>query len=377
MTTEVLRNQVYSNSPELDSLSLVVMDEIHFLGDKSRGSVWEEVLIGLPRSVHIVGLSATVSNIEDFASWLAKVRGGCEVVLTDYRPVPLDMKVIVGGDRNKSGNTANLHEIFDDNSHKLNKTLAHIMRQEPGFRALRRNERHKARGGHRRSGGRSYPNQNKDRGLRFTPKVEAVISTLHANNMLPAIYFVFSRAKCEELLLYSVRSDLQLVTNTERDEIKYHIDNYFTQHQTFNIFQKFGYHDLYQGLLSGVAYHHAGMIPVLKELVEYLFNKGLVKCVFATETLALGINMPARSVVINSLIKFDGVSHSKITPGLFTQLTGRAGRRGLDTIGYAVIVDEMKFGLEEVAGLVQNRIYPYNQRLCLIIICAQTLLICL
>jgi ATP-dependent RNA helicase HelY len=353
MTTEVLRNQVYSKSTSLNDLKCVVMDEIHFLGDLSRGSVWEEILIHLPKNVQLIGLSATVSNIEEFAAWLEQIRGNCEVILTEKRPVPLEQHMILSDDSEARGG-AKVWDIYDAEQKPSAKLAARMMKpaQSPNFRGGNR------KGGARRGVGRGFPNQNKVKGTRRPPKHEAVILELQKRGMLPAIYFIFSRAKCDEALGHILNSDIVLVEARERDEIEYRIDEFLDGRATYDDLSILGFYRLKSALLKGIGVHHAGMIPVLKELVEFLFEKGLLKVVFATETLALGINMPARSVVIESIVKFNGIKHVKLTPGQFTQLTGRAGRRGLDTIGHAVVVDEGRFTLDEISRLSSRRLYP-------------------
>jgi ATP-dependent RNA helicase HelY len=347
MTTEVLRNQVYSKSSSLNDLKCVVLDEVHFLGDKTRGSVWEEVLIHLPQSVNIIALSATVSNIEEFSAWLNQVRGNCQTVLTEKRPIPLVQHVILGQD----DKNAQLYEVYTENN-ALNQQLYNKM-----MKPMESN-RHFSK--HRRSGGkgRSFPNADKRKGLRKKPTRVAIVKELRAQNMLPAIYFIFSRAGCDEAVEQIRRSGIQLTTPEQRDEISYVVDTYIAGRVDLDDLQYMEFDNLRNAWMSGIAAHHAGLLPLFKEIVEHLFERGLLRIVFATETLALGINMPARSVVIERLKKYDGVTHSRLTPGEFTQLTGRAGRRGLDTIGHSIVVDDSGLTLPDVATLSSRRVYP-------------------
>ncbi|MDR1861578.1 MAG: DEAD/DEAH box helicase [Candidatus Ancillula sp.] len=352
MTTEVLRNQVYSDSSALENVKCVVFDEVHYLGDKGRGSVWEEVLIHLPRDITIIALSATVSNVEQFAAWLEKVRENCAIVVTDKRPVPLIQHIILSSDDEKR-NGARIWDVYDDHGSMNMKLASKMQKKMPSF--------HKDRRG-RRGKGRSFPNENKHKGTRKVPGRVAVIEELRSNGILPAIYFIFSRKGCDDALKQVMSARLNLTSREEQDEIRLQIDLFLldeiptpSDHKSLDLF---GFENFKRALISGIATHHAGLIPVFKSLVEHLFERGLIKVVFATETLALGINMPAKSVVIESIIKYDGVKHVPLTPGQFTQLTGRAGRRGLDEIGHAFVVDGRNLTLFDVTKLSSARLYP-------------------
>ncbi|MCH7231534.1 DEAD/DEAH box helicase [Glycomyces sp. L485] len=329
MTTEVLRNMIYAGSPTLSGLRYVVMDEVHYLADRFRGAVWEEIIIELPQEVRVVSLSATVSNAEEFGDWLKSVRGSTEVVVSETRPVPLWQHMMVGG---------SLLDLFEPDGDYVSKELL-----KKDARARERSERH---GGGRRRG---------------RPHVERgrVVERLDGAGLLPAIYFIFSRAGCDAAVDECVRAGLQLTGGAERDEI---IDyaTAATAHIEARDLEAVGFERWLDGLAAGIAAHHAGLLPVFKGVVEKLFERGLLKAVFATETLALGINMPARSVVLERLIKYDGSDHVMLTPGQYTQLTGRAGRRGIDVEGHAVTIWAQDIRPKEVAGLASKRTYPLN-----------------
>ncbi len=352
MTTEVLRNMLYADSPALQGLSYVVMDEVHFLADRMRGPVWEEVILHLPDEVRVVSLSATVSNAEEFGGWIQTVRGDTTVVVDEHRPVPLWQHVLVG---------KRLFDLFDyRNSDGTN---------EPGAtREPRVNpdlQRHIA---HRREADRMSDWQPR-RGRagrpsrpRFyrPPGRPEVIATLDSEGLLPAITFVFSRAGCDAAVHQCLRSPLQLTTQEERAQIAEVIDHRCGDLADADL-AVLGYYEWREGLLRGLAAHHAGMLPAFRHTVEELFTAGLVKAVFATETLALGINMPARTVVLERLVKFNGEQHVPLTPGEYTQLTGRAGRRGIDVEGHAVVLwnpGEDTTEPSAVAGLASTRTFP-------------------
>lgn len=333
MTTEVLRNMIYAESDALERLEFVVMDEIHFLSDKSRGAVWEEVILNLNESVTLIGLSATVSNSEEFGSWLSTVRGDTKIIVTDKRPVPLNQWMLVG---------RKLHSLFDNDHETLNAKLAgHIERLEDqafkqGF------------------GGRS----NRPDKHQPLSRVE-VLEILQRHDMLPAITFIFSRAGCDGALYQCLRSRLVLTTQEEARLISQIIEEGVNDIPEEDL-KILDYGRWRSALMRGFAAHHAGMLPAFRHIVEKLFVKGLVKAVFATETLALGINMPARTVVLEKLIKYNGEAHVDLTPGQYTQLTGRAGRRGIDTIGNAVVMWAPTMDARAVAGLASTRTYPLN-----------------
>lgn len=327
MTTEVLRNMLYANSPALDGLGYVVMDEVHYLADRFRGAVWEEVMIHLPEDVVVASLSATVSNAEEFGEWLNEVRGRTRIVVSEHRPVPLHQHMLVG-DR--------LLELFG--SKDVNPELVRLVRGAE-------------RGQEGQFGRRGRPHRPR------TPSRPHVVDDLASAGLLPAIYFIFSRVGCDAAVGACQRAGLRLLSDAEREQVRRRVDERLEAFADADL-AVLGYGDWVDGLERGIAAHHAGLLPVFKEVVEELFADGLVKVVFATETLALGINMPARSVVLERLVKWNGESHADVTPGEYTQLTGRAGRRGIDVEGHAVVVWSSGMDPGHVAGLASTRTYP-------------------
>ncbi|WP_092863643.1 RNA helicase [Quadrisphaera sp. DSM 44207] len=358
MTTEVLRNMLYADSPALVGLGHVVMDEVHYLADRFRGAVWEEVIIHLPDDVLITSLSATVSNAEEFGAWLATVRGQTEVVVSEHRPVPLWQHVMVG---------TRLMDLFTDDSGLAVEAdagtapeLVSGLKVNPELVRLAREDVHRDKWAARGSTGRRPVRGAKrppGRSGSSGPSRAQVLERLDDAGLLPVITFVFSRAGCDAAVRQCVAWGLRLTTESERLEIRALVEDRCADIPDADL-QVLGYWEWVDGLSRGVAAHHAGLLPTFKEVVEELFSRGLVKAVFATETLALGINMPARSVVLEKLVKFNGESHVDITPGEYTQLTGRAGRRGIDVEGHAVVLWSPGLDAEAVAGLASTRTYP-------------------
>jgi ATP-dependent RNA helicase HelY len=343
MTTEVLRNMLYANSPALYGLSYVVMDEVHFLADRMRGAVWEEVILHLPDDVRVVSLSATVSNAEEFGGWIQTVRGDTTVVVDEHRPVPLWQHVMVG---------KRLFDLFDYRASEAAKSGRELLVDPELLRHI----------AHRREADRLADWQPRGR-VRARPSIYRppsrpdVISTLDREGLLPAITFVFSRVGCDAAVKQCLRSSLRLTSDEERVRIAEIIDRRTADLNEADLVV-LDYHEWREGLLRGLAAHHAGMLPIFRHTVEELFTAGLVKAVFATETLALGINMPARTVLLERLIKFNGEQHMPLTPGEYTQLTGRAGRRGIDVEGHAVVLWHPDIDPAEVAGLASTRTFP-------------------
>lgn len=339
MTTEVLRNMLYAFSDALRGLSYVVMDEVHFLADRFRGAVWEEVILHLPDDVRLVSLSATVSNAEEFGAWMGTVRGDTTVVVDETRPVPLWQHVMVG---------RRMFDLFDSNSSEQKvlvdgELVRYIKHREAA-------DRMESWGGGPR--GRGGPRRN----FRPLPRPE-VLAKLDEEGLLPAITFIFSRAGCDGALAQCLRSRLDLSRPAEADQIDAVIEKH-TGDLPKGDLEVLGYWEWREALHRGLAAHHAGMLPAFRHTVEELFVRGLVRAVFATETLALGINMPARTVVLERLVKFNGESHAELTPGEYTQLTGRAGRRGIDVEGHAVVLWQPEVDTSAVAGLASTRTYP-------------------
>jgi len=326
MTTEVLRNMIYSNSKTIDELKYVVMDEVHYLADKFRGAVWEEILIHLSDAVQIISLSATVSNAEEFGEWLQTVRGETEIIVSEIRPVPLYQHVLFGN---------RLLDLFGENQ-KLNPELTRLERDS--YRQVCGNWRDKPKG----------------------PKPlmrSEVIEKLDREGLLPAITFIFSRNNCDAAVRQCLAAGIKL-TNTDERKIIRSVISKNMKNLAEEDLVVLGYYEWADALERGIAAHHAGLLPAFKVTVEELFQQGLVKAVFATETLALGINMPARTVVLEKLSKWNGEGHVAISPGEYTQLTGRAGRRGIDIEGNAVILWNNDLDSTSVGGLASTRTYP-------------------
>ena len=304
MTTEVLRNMLFSRSAALDGLGVVVLDEVHYLQDPYRGSVWEEVLVTAPPEVRFVSLSATVSNATDFGAWLTSVRGTTRVIVEDHRPVTLHHHFAVA-ERGRDGLSV--------------LPLLRGGRPNPDGVALderrRRNPRNRFR----------------------APRRTEVVEYLAAEGMLPAITFIFSRAACDDATHQCLQDGIRLTTPEERDRIRTLVEASVDRLGDDDL-ATLGYGPWSAALEAGIAPHHAGLVPAFRQAVEQCFSEGLLKVVFATETLALGVNMPARTVVMERFAKFRGADTSSLTSGEYRQLTGRAGRRGIDTVGHAFVL---------------------------------------
>ncbi|MDQ1372663.1 MAG: ATP-dependent helicase HelY, partial [Actinomycetota bacterium] len=329
MTTEVLRNMIYAGSPTLQGLRYVVLDEVHYLQNPYRGAVWEEVIIHAPPEVDLVCLSATVSNAEEFAEWIQTVRGATEAIIEERRPVEL----------------TNLYLVGDKSSDRLH-LLPTFVEGKPNPEAAVLDARNHP---HDRYRGRP-------RSRLYTPRRTEVAELLGDEDMLPAIYFIFSRAACDDAVRRCVQFGARLTTPEERKRIRAIAEAKVDVLSDADL-EVLGYGEWLSGLEAGFAAHHAGLVPPFKEAVEACFADALVKVVFATETLSLGINMPARSVVLEKLTKFDGERHVPLTPGEYTQFTGRAGRRGIDERGYAVVLWSPFVPFDQVAGLASRRTY--------------------
>lgn len=355
MTTEVLRNMLYAGSRTLLGLGFVVMDEVHYLADRARGAVWEEVIIHLPESVALVSLSATVSNAEEFGEWLETVRGDTTTIVEEKRPVPLYQHVMVGKRLLDLFASSDVDAAagFVKEGAPVNDELIKVARDD--WAANRMKDRRSPRGRSKpgQGGGRQVGNGRRV----WIPSRVDVIDRLDREGLLPAIVFIFSRVGCDAAVTQCLNANVRLTKPAERDEI-YEFVQDACKHLPKDDLEVLGYHDFLDGLTRGVAAHHAGMLPKFKECVEELFLRGLCKVVFATETLALGINMPARTVVIEKLDKWNGETHAAMTPGEYTQLTGRAGRRGLDVEGHGVVLWQPGINPREVAGLASTRTYP-------------------
>ena len=337
MTTEVLRNMIYGRSHALTDLALVVLDEVHFLQDTYRGPVWEEVIIHLPLDVQLVCLSATVSNANELTEWITTVRGPTTAVLEDKRPVRLE----------------NLFMVGDKTSDRLH-LLPTLVNDRPNHVAMRLTDEveqpWKGSRGRKSSQGR--------RKL-YTPSRIQVVERLEDERMLPAIYFIFSRNQCDEAAKSCLAAGLRLTTGEQRERIREIVENRLSGIDAADL-AVLGYGQFLAQLEAGIAAHHAGMVPPFKEIVEACFTEGLIRIVFATETLAVGINMPARTVVIDKLTKFTGEHHQMLTPGEYTQLTGRAGRRGIDELGQAIVLWNPFTPFDQVANLASSRWFHLN-----------------
>ncbi|MDF2732330.1 MAG: superfamily helicase [Desertimonas sp.] len=332
MTTEVLRNMIYARSSALDDLGLVVLDEVHFLQDAYRGPVWEEVIIHLPEQIRLVCLSATVSNADELATWIETVRGPTSVVVETRRPVRLDDHYLVGDRTNDQ-----LYFLPTFVGGFPNPDAAKIDAQ-----AVRR-----GRFGQR-------PARGSGQRVLYTPGRVETIELLAGRALLPAIYFIFSRNQCEEAARQVAAAGVRLTDGAKRQAIGEILAERLDGFDE-NDLAVLGVDELAVQLDAGVAPHHAGMVPAFKEVVEQCFTAGLLGAVFATETLAVGVNMPARTVVIEKLTKFTGDHHELLTPGEYTQLTGRAGRRGIDEVGQAVVLWSPFLAFDRVAALAGSQ----------------------
>jgi ATP-dependent RNA helicase HelY len=334
MTTEVLRNMIYGRSHSLRDLGFVVLDEVHFLQDAYRGPVWEEVIIHLPRHVRLTCLSATVSNVRELADWITTVRGDTEAIVEERRPVRLVNRYLVA---DRTADRLRLMPMFVGG--RVNRDALQL----DDLAARHGPARRRGRAADGRSGG--------PRRRRLAPpgRVETA-ELLRAERLLPAIHFIFSRAQCDEAARSCLDAGVRLTTAEERANIRRIADDRLGELDAADL-EILGHDRFLAQLEAGVAAHHAGMVPPMKEVVETCFAAGLVKLVFATETLAVGINMPARSVVIEKLTKFTGDHHERLTAGEYTQLTGRAGRRGIDEVGDAVVLWSPWVRFQEVAEL--------------------------
>ena len=338
MTTEVLRNMLYEGSGRIRDLGCVVLDEVHYLQDKQRGPVWEEVLLNLPRDVRTVSLSATVSNVGEFVDWLTTVRGPTRLVEERTRPVPL-------------------RHLFAA-THKESRYI----HREPLLKGRRlavqsekfRPERSRAKSSdRRRRGGRD----NRPTSKWAPPRRSELVDDLIADDQGPVIWFIFSRAGCDEAVQQCRKAGLRYTNDDEADELAAILHD-ATRDIDDDDWYSLGLDAWQESFEAGIASHHAGLIPAVKEAVEKAFVQGLISAVFATETLALGVNLPARTVVLEKLVKYNGETHELLTPLQFTQLAGRAGRRGLDDEGTVVSCWSQRTKVDDVAELAASTDFP-------------------
>ncbi|MGN0043274.1 MAG: DEAD/DEAH box helicase [Rhodococcus sp. (in: high G+C Gram-positive bacteria)] len=341
MTTEVLRSMLHSRSPLLDGLTHVVMDEVHYLADRERGAVWEETILYLPRSVRLASLSATVSNAEEFGAWIRRVRGETTVIVDEVRPVPLTQHMLAGG---------RLFALFSPGTGTIDDTLDRYIAHRQLADAA------------------PSPGARKRRKRRTSAPLPAggdrpeIVARLEAEQLLPAIWFRFSRSGCDAAVTECLDSSLRLTEAAEVPQIRAIADRHTASLPPADL-DAVGYSDWIEGLERGFAAHHAGLVPAFRHAVEDLFTRGLVRVVFATETLAVGVNMPARTVVLERLVKPTAAGPVRLTPGEYTQLTGRAGRRGIDEEGHAVVLWQPDTLPATVAGLASTRAYPLHSSL--------------
>ncbi|NJN48714.1 MAG: DEAD/DEAH box helicase [Alkalinema sp. RL_2_19] len=323
MTTEIFRNMLYGTpigevGTSLVDLDTVVLDECHYMNDRQRGTVWEESIIYCPAEVQLVALSATVENSDQLTDWIDTVHGPTELIYSDFRPVPLAFSY---------GHPKGIFPLLDDDGEKMNPRL----KPKGGT--------HRPRGANRRGMPRAE-----------APTIPFIVTQLREKNMLPAIYFIFSRRGCNKAL--ESMGPASLVSAAEREAIDRHLAD-FTQRHPEGIRAEY-----VEPLRRGLAAHHAGILPAWKGFVEELFQQALVKVVFATETLAAGINMPARTTVIASLSKRTDAGHRLLNASEFLQMSGRAGRRGMDTQGYVVTLQTPFEGAREAARLATANADP-------------------
>ena len=347
MTTEVLRNMLYERAPRLRRLGCVVLDEVHYLQDRERGPVWEEVLLNLPVDVRTISLSATVSNLDEFVDWLRSVRGPTTLILETERPVPLEHRLAVGDREERS-----THLVPLLNGTRVSDEADRFARSGKG--GGKGNDRNRGRNRDRnRRGGRSA----RPKAGWVPPRRTRLVPRLLNEDLGPLIWFIFSRAGCDEAVDQCLQAGLRYTDRVEQARLREILED-----RTGDLDDDSWYGlelDRWQRAFeAGIASHHAGLIPAVKEAVEIAFAEGLISVVFATETLALGVNLPARTVVLERLVKYDGEDHKPLTPMQFTQLTGRAGRRGLDKAGTAVSCWNARLGVKEMAALASSREFP-------------------
>lgn len=333
MTTEILRNKLYTQS--LEEIAYVVLDECHYMGDEGRGTVWEEIIINCPREIQLVALSATVGNIEEIAEWIREVHGPIRTVVHRLRPVPLHYHLCGPG-----------AEIVDIDG-RPRAQLQQVVRHWHGFRHVqvrRREDRGRRRGLGRR---------------RVRPS--ALLPHLKSRKWLPAIYFIFSRAGCEEALRRFLEEGIPLLRPRQQQEVDEAIETFLNE--TPRLVTKSALNELiFDGLRRGAGVHHAGILPALKRLTETLFERGLVQVVFATETMSLGIHMPAKSVVIQDLTKRSDFGFRTLSHNELTQMVGRAGRRGIDPEGEGIIALDTPETVDEALHIIRKPSEPIESR---------------
>ncbi|XP_058112110.1 DExH-box ATP-dependent RNA helicase DExH15 chloroplastic [Magnolia sinica] len=361
MTTEILRNMLYqsvgmfSSGSSLFNVDVIVLDEVHYLSDISRGTVWEEIVIYCPKEVQLICLSATVANPDELAGWIGKIHGTTELVTSTKRPVPLTWHF----------STKNsLLPLLDEKGKKMNRKLSisYLQLSASGVNSYKedRSRRKNIRKGesdwsYNRAdsmSGLAALSKNDMNAIRRSqvPQVRDTLRHLRVRDMLPAVWFIFSRKGCDAAVQYL--EDSKLLDECEIGEVEVALKKFCIRYPDAVR------ETAVKGLLQGVAAHHAGCLPLWKSFIEELFQRGLVKVVFATETLAAGINMPARTAVIASLSKRTESGRALLSPNELLQMAGRAGRRGIDERGHAVLVQTPYEGAEECCKLLFAGLEP-------------------
>jgi len=314
MTTEILRNLVYDDPLSLERVSWVILDEIHYIDEYPRGTVWEEVIVQAPQHIKFIGLSATITNVDEVAAWMTERRGQMAVVVRHERPVEL---------RTWLGMRNQLLPLLDSEGRLDRHTLERAQEDRSGDRRM--------------GGGRlAWASEN---------DMLRILDQLAELEMLPAIYFIFSRRGCREALARCSAHRVDLTSLNQKFQIDEVLAERLAQVEDPDEAELYGRSLSMDLLRRGIAMHHAGLLPYVKETIEALFQRGLLKVVFATETLALGLNMPARACVISTFTKFDGQGFAALRSGQLAQLLGRAGRRGIDSIGHGVILRDPEVDL--------------------------------
>ncbi|XCB30081.1 DEAD/DEAH box helicase [Arcanobacterium hippocoleae] len=349
VTTEVLRNMLFAQDASLENIGYVVLDEVHYLADKSRGPVWEELILQLPPAIRLVSLSATIENLDEFTAWLRSVRGETRCVVSKVRPVPLEQVLLSHGKVIPLLRGANLLLGSAAKENDGADTLAQF-NQDLIFAAISR-EKH------------NFGNQEKTRnrsGRRISPAQRKKIALqLRETGLLPAIEFIFSRKGCDNAVkdlldrevIFTTREQ-QKIIRQRLSELRKTLSEEDCKAVRFGLWEK--------ALVRGFAAHHAGMFPAIKELVEELTAAGLLSVIYATGTLSLGINMPVRSVVLEELYKWNGESFENLSGTEYTQLIGRAGRRGKDQKGTAVILARPHTDLAQLQDLSSGKLEQLN-----------------
>ena len=333
MTTEILRNKLYTRS--LEEIAYVVLDECHYMGDVGRGTVWEEIIINCPREITLIALSATVGNVDEIAEWISEVHRPIRTVVHRWRPVPLHYHLC--------GPRAEMVEVDGRSQAQMHQAI----KSWQGIPRIRMR-------------GREHRDQRR-RLVRRRVSPSVLLPNLQARQWLPAIYFIFSRVGCEEALRRFLEKEGSLLGPQKEQEVSEAIETFLSENPT--LVSKSELNQLiFDGLRRGAGVHHAGILPALKRLTETLFARGLVQVVFATETMSLGIHMPARSVVIQALTKRSDFGFRTLSHNELTQMAGRAGRRGIDTEGKSIIALDGPESIEEALHLIRKKSEPVESQ---------------